>query len=423
MRSLLASKLPPSLRPAPETGAGAVSLVPSSLPLRRFVTAGVVAGLALLAVRARHSLGGAGGDLRKLHPLPLGVGAAALAVTFAASAAAWRSALRAAGAPVRFREAWGCYGAGSLANAVLPARLGEAVRVGLFAGRLPCADARWVSGGAWLAVAAARAAVYALACAAAGLLGVLPTWTLVGPAGAAVGLAAAVLALRGRGAGPFARFGLRRTLTPRAGAALLAWVTLGAAARLTGAACVLHSLEVANPLTTAFVGLAAMALAASVPFAPGGAGVAGAAMAVALERSGVATGTAVASAVAFHAVETLTSVAFGSGGWVALRATGRPVLPPAASETSQHAVSVLPRQRAAALRAPGRGGARRAPRRGGHPLGVRAAHVPARAIRRRNHPAGDHAGLLPSRRRRVHRVHGDEAVERAQEEPEGAEAP
>ena len=81
----------------------------------------------------------------------------------------------------------------------------------------------------------------------------------------------------------------------------------------------LYALDVANPVGSAFVGLTALAAASVLPIAPGAVGVAGAGMAIALEQSGVAAPTAVAAAVAFHALETLASVAFGTGGWLALR--------------------------------------------------------------------------------------------------------
>ncbi len=323
MRSLLASKLPPSFRPAPINGAGTSPLIPH-LTVRRLAAAAMLATLTAVVFGARHSLGETAARLHDLELLPVAFAAGSLLVTLAASAGAWRCALRAVGAELRFREAWGCYGIGSLANAVLPARLGDAVRVGLFAGRLDGRDRRWLSGGACLAVAGARSAVYACTCTGAALAGLLPGWTLAGPAAAAGITILGIAGGRRRTSGRLARLGLAGSLRPTAGGALLGWVTIAAAARLAGAVSLLHALGVANAVGAALVGLAAMAVVGTIPLAPGSAGVAGVGMALALERSGVTPAKAIAAAVAFHALETLMSVVFGSSGWVAMRTAGRP---------------------------------------------------------------------------------------------------
>jgi uncharacterized membrane protein YbhN (UPF0104 family) len=123
-----------------------------------------VVALLSIAICARGSFTEAVGRLRDLQPAPAVMAAACLLVTLAASAGAWRCALRSIGADLRYREAWGCYGLGSLANAALPARLGEAVRIGLFARRLPHSNRALLSGGACLAVAGSRAVVFVLFC-------------------------------------------------------------------------------------------------------------------------------------------------------------------------------------------------------------------------------------------------------------------
>jgi uncharacterized membrane protein YbhN (UPF0104 family) len=123
-----------------------------------------VVALLSIAICARGSFTEAVGRLRDLQPAPAVMAAACLLVTLAASAGAWRCALRSTGADLRYREAWGCYGLGSLANAALPARLGEAVRIGLFARRLPHSNRALLSGGACLAVAGSRAVVFVLFC-------------------------------------------------------------------------------------------------------------------------------------------------------------------------------------------------------------------------------------------------------------------
>lgn len=326
MRSLLSSKWPPSFPPAFATEAGALSSIPR-IPFRSVGVLAALGTLAATAVYGHGALAAAPARLRDLHPVPLALAAMALLVTLAASAGAWRCALRSAGAELRFREAWGCYGLGSLANAVLPARLGEAVRIGLFASRLTRLDRRWLSGGACLAVAGARGAVYALTCAGAAAVGLLPGWTLAAPLVAVVTLAAFIGVVRTRARGRAAGLGLAAALSPAAAATLLGWVSVAAASRLAGAVGVLEALDVPRPFAPALVGLAALAVGSTIPLAPGGAGVAGVGMVLALEQLGVAPPSAVAAAVAFHALETLASVVFGSSGWVALRTARRPAFP------------------------------------------------------------------------------------------------
>jgi uncharacterized membrane protein YbhN (UPF0104 family) len=359
----------PSFRPALGTGAGTFSLV-SSPNTRRIAAGGLLALLTLVAIPARRSLSEAPTTLLGLHPEPVLLGAAALVAALAASAGAWRCALRSTGAEIRFREAWGCYGIGSLANALLPARLGEAVRVGLFAARLPGEDRRWVSGGACVVVATARGGVYALTCTAATAFGVLPGWTIAGPVTVAVATVTAIAVVRRRGRGSLARLRLERALAPGSATALLCWLAVAAAARLTGAASILHGLGVESPLRAALVGLTAMAVAGTIPLAPGAAGVASAAMAVVLARTGVPPGTAVAAAVAFHSVETLASVVFGSSGWLAMRSADGAELPFYVRATRKQwrgEIPALPGEGAASLRRSFRARAGRAPRRGGDP--------------------------------------------------------
>lgn len=278
--------------------------------------------MALAIVLAHGPATAAAARLHSLRPVPLALAAAALLLTLVASAEAWRRALAATGARIRFREAWGCYGAGSLANTFLPAKLGEGVRIGMFASRLSRLDRRWVSGGASLAVGAARAAVYALTCAAAAAGGILPGWALAAPVVVAAGTAVLVATLRGLPRGRLAGFGLVGTMSCADGAALVGWVALSAAARLAGGALVLTALDVPRPVASALVGLTALAVASAVPIAPGGVGVAGAGMALALTHTGVPSSSAIAAALAFHGLETLVGLAFGSSGWIALRSAG-----------------------------------------------------------------------------------------------------
>ena len=314
MRSLLAFRSPRSLVPAFSTEAGPqfASLRAST---RRFAGVLAAGAVAVAAVAAKDTVAGATASLRDLHPFPLALGGLAMLLALVASAGSWWSALRSGGADIRFSAAWGCYGLGSLANSVLPARLGEAVRIGLFASRVDTADRGWLCAGACGAVAVARAAVYALTCGAAAAAGILPAWTLAAP-GAAVGIALACAAACPR---RLRRLRIGGMLTPARGTVLLVWALLSAGARLLAATCIFAALDVHAPFRSALIGLAALAVGSALPIAPGGLGVAGAGMALALRQTGTPAATAVAAAVAFHAIETLATLAFGASGWIVLR--------------------------------------------------------------------------------------------------------
>jgi uncharacterized membrane protein YbhN (UPF0104 family) len=67
----------------------------------------------------------------------LWVAAVGFAGSLVATAGAWRSALSGCGGRMGRVDACARYGVGSLANTFLPARLGDAARVGLFSRTLP----------------------------------------------------------------------------------------------------------------------------------------------------------------------------------------------------------------------------------------------------------------------------------------------
>jgi len=319
VRSWLASKLLPSITPALATGAGAVSIFPAKL--RQLGTAVGLVAVVVTLFLAKHALVRSFDRTRELDPLPLAFAFVALLAALASSAGAWRCALRSAGGIVGRRATWGCYGLGSLANTALPARLGDAVRVGLYASRIDRPDRLLLCAGACLTVAIARAVVWALTCAVAGIAGVLPFWMVAAPVALGVVVIGARLALRTR-SGRVSRT-LAGSILPACCPRLLVWATVAAAARIAAAAEVLVALGVAHPVDAAIVGLTALAAAGVMPIGPGAAGVAGTGMALALTGSGVPAATAIAAAVSFHAVETLATVAFGGAGVLAERSVGR----------------------------------------------------------------------------------------------------
>jgi uncharacterized membrane protein YbhN (UPF0104 family) len=108
-------------------------------------------------------------------------------------------------------------------------------------------------------------------------------------------------------------------LSPPAWGRALAWVATAALARLLLAVAVLAALGVPDVLPLAIVAVAGAAAGNSLPFAPGGAGVAAATMSLALGQAGLHTSTALAVAVTFHAFETAAGLLFGASGWLLLR--------------------------------------------------------------------------------------------------------
>src|SRR5581483_8080677 len=277
---------------------------------RSVFAAGAAASLVASWLLLRGSLGRAVAQLAHARPLSLVIASACLVAMIAASALGWRSALRSSGAVLGVRHAVACYGIGSLANTVLPAKIGEGVRVGLFARRLPEPNRARLAATTWMHVAASRAAATAAVLAVGTGVAGLPAWAPELPALGAIALAVGARA-----------FG--RLPPPRRLAVPATWLLVASSARLAALVAVLQALSVADPLGPAFVSLAALGVASSLPLAPGSAGLAAVAMAVSVRHTGVDPGTAAAAAIAFHALETLASVGFGAAGAVALARGGR----------------------------------------------------------------------------------------------------
>ena len=242
----------------------------------------------------------------------LAAAAACYAAALVCCAGSWRALLP----QVRLRDAIPRYGVGSLANTLLPARAGDAVRVGLFA--------RAVPGGALAVVGAVAVAGMArwLAMTPLGVAGTvdsgLPPLALL--AGGVVALPLPIAyALAGRGS-----VRASRLLAPlrSAGHAELrsvgAWVTGILAARVVAAAAVAEAFGIAHPLAAAFLVVPALELAGVVPLTPANIGVAGGAAALAFHAHGADMKTALAAGLTLHTVETVTSVAIGAASAVRL---------------------------------------------------------------------------------------------------------
>jgi uncharacterized membrane protein YbhN (UPF0104 family) len=235
-------------------------------------------GLAMLAVVAltpqlfRDELAEAFAALEDANAAWLWVAGAAFVVALLCSAFAWRAAFGIDG------RADSCtrYGVGSLVNSIAPAHVGDAVRLALFAQATP--DRRLLTAGKALAgVGATR-----LACSGILLLGTVRPVAL---------LLLLFVPLLGR---------------------VPAWVAAATVARLAAATAVAAAVGIPSPFLTALLVLPAVDLAGLLPITPGNVGVKSGAIALALQAQGVDLTTALSTGIAFHAVETIVGVAFGS---------------------------------------------------------------------------------------------------------------
>ena len=205
----------------------------------------------------------------------LWVSAAAFIVAIFASASAWRAATK---LPDRL-DAYARYGVGSLVNSFAPAHAGDAVRLALFAKASP-GDHKCLTAGKALA----SVAVMRLAC-----VGVLLLATMK-PVAIALLLVAPLL-----GRVPM-------------------WVAVATVGRVAAAAAVAAAVGVPAPVLTALLVVPAIDLAGLFAITPGNIGLKSGAIAIALQAQGVDMTTALSTGIAFHAVETLVGITFGSAG-------------------------------------------------------------------------------------------------------------
>ena len=244
----------------------------------------------------------------------------ALAVAlFAASAggaiATWWVATRSCGAHGSKLDAVRRYGVGGIVQTVTPARLGDALRVALFARTVDADRPVLRVGGAYAMIEAARAVALGVLLALAWAVGGMSFWPVTIVAGIALVVVVAIALLAQRTTrGPFARIlatarELRRE--PRAAATLVGAATLSAAFRVLAAASLAASLGIGSPLRVGLVVCAAVDLAGFMPLTPGNVGIMSGAIAVALTARGVPTTPAVALGILFQAAETSVSLALG----------------------------------------------------------------------------------------------------------------
>jgi uncharacterized membrane protein YbhN (UPF0104 family) len=300
------------------------SLIAGALSLG--VLAAVLAVPGLLGDEVRDAVT----SLAGASPGWLWLAALAFAASCACTGGAWRAGVRSCGGQVDLGDAAARYGAGSLVNSFAPAGSGGCVRVALFSRCLEGTDRIWTAGGIAAAVAAARALALAVLVLTAAVSGAVPLWPVFVLAGVGgVAIVAAAFAARRR---PSARLAhvldVFRALgtSSTARGALMRWTAAAAVTRLAAAASIAAAVGISDPLSAALVIVPAVAVACVLPLTPGNVGVASAAAAVALQATGVDLTTALAAGIAFHAVETLTGIAFGLASTLVL-AQSRSVVP------------------------------------------------------------------------------------------------
>lgn len=278
----------------------------------------VVAGAALGATRlGRGTVGNALDGLSRAQPGWLVLAVVCFVLGLLCSSCAWRGGLATCGGRASFTDVSARYAVGSLVNAVAPAQLGGAVRIGLLAQTLEGKDRLWRTGGVAGVVGAARTLVLAGLIAVAALWSSIPLWPAPILAAVAIGGILICRRLGGRLAG---RLGslvqVCRTVasSPREALRLTGWVSLALVARLAGAAAIAVALGVSRPVWVAVVLVATMSLAGLLPLTPGNFGAGAGAATLTLHGSGVGLATSLAIGVAFQAVETFAGATLGLAG-------------------------------------------------------------------------------------------------------------
>jgi uncharacterized membrane protein YbhN (UPF0104 family) len=282
----------------------------------------VGAGVALAATRiGRGTFDSALDSLGQARPGWLLLAVGAFAAGLFCSAAAWSCGLRACGSASAYSDVCARYAVGSLVNAVAPAHLGGAVRLGLLSQTLTGEERIWRAGGIGGAVAAARALSLSVLVVVAAAWANVPLWPAPVLAVVVLCLVSICMRLSRRVSGHVCSllqvFGIFRR-SHRAGTKLFAWVALASVARLAAASAMAVSLDVHRPIFVALVLVTAVALSGVLPLTPGNFGTGAGAVALALHGTGVPVGTALAVGVAFQAVETFAGMTLGLAGVASL---------------------------------------------------------------------------------------------------------
>src|SRR5437588_476740 len=101
---------------------------------------------------------------------------AGFVAAFACTVGAWRAGFAAAGGRISPRRAAAGLGIGALVNSFAPAKLGDAVKIGICSRSIDGPGRLWTAGGVYAALAAARSLALALLVVVASITGAVPLW-------------------------------------------------------------------------------------------------------------------------------------------------------------------------------------------------------------------------------------------------------
>jgi hypothetical protein len=282
---------------------------------------GAVAVLATTPGLLGHQVGGAVKGVEDARPIWLWTAGFAFLASVVATSFAWRATLALCGGELTRADAVARYGVGSLVNSLAPARIGEAVRVGLFACALEGEDRGWRMGSAFSVITAVRALVFALVVVAAAAVGAVPLWPVLVLGGLAAAAGTVAFAARNRVPRTHVAHALDafRSLgrQPSKALGIAGRLTLSTAVRFVGAAAIAAALGVHSPITAALIIVPTLDLAGLIPLS-GNVGITSGAVAIALQHHGVGMSQALATGLAFHAVETGAGMTFGAAGLLLL---------------------------------------------------------------------------------------------------------
>jgi uncharacterized membrane protein YbhN (UPF0104 family) len=248
----------------------------------------------------------------------LALGAIGFALSFLCTVASWHAAFAAAGARIAPHQAAARLGIGSMVNSFAPAKLGDAVKIALFAKAIDGPGRLWTTGGAYAGLAAARSLALAGLLVAASATGAMPLWPVFALCGGVGALAlAASLSGRLRRHARVAQLlaalaALQRS--PRGLATVLTWTAAMLLARVGATVAVAIAFGLPHPALAALLILAALDLAAVFPLTPGNIGIGTGAVAVALASRGIGVPQALGVGIAIQALETLVSISAGVAG-------------------------------------------------------------------------------------------------------------
>ena len=289
----------------------------STIALSAAAVAALVAVIALPQAFGGH-VSAAFGALADARRPWLAAGLAGFGLAFGCTVGAWRAALTSAGGRICPRQAAARLGVGSLVNSFAPAKLGDAVKIALFAKAIDAPGRLWTAGGVYAALAAARSLTLAALLVVAFATGAMPLWPvfmLLGGVGALAVVAALSSRLRNHPRIAQLAAGLAALeRSPRALLTVLGWTAGMQITRLAGTAAVATALGLPHPLLAALVILPALDVAAAVPITPGSIGVGSAAVAAVLASRGIGMTDALGVGFAIQAVETMVSLAVGTTG-------------------------------------------------------------------------------------------------------------